>query len=173
MKIMAMVRPALAKDAEAMRFIAQQAFDQYVARMGKQPAPMLANFDFHLKYDSCFIAEQNGKAVGYAIMQFANNEPRNNESRNNEPSDTEPLDREPLLDTIAVLPTYQGRGIGKTLMLALETTMKQAGYKSYKLYSNIHMTETIAWYKRFGFEQLYQITEDGFDRVYMRKYLKE
>ena len=156
-----MIRPALAKDAEAMRSIAQQAFDQYVALMGKQPAPMLANFDFHLKYDSCFIAELDGKAIGYAILQFADNKPLNKD----------PLDIEPLLDTIAVLPTYQSRGIGKTLMLALETTMKQAGHKSYKLYSNIHMTETIAWYERFGFEQFCQVTEDGFERIYMRKYL--
>ena len=149
------IREAKSSDAEAMRAVAQHAFHIYVDRMGKQPAPMLANFDYHLRFDSCLIAELDDEitayVAGYVIIQFD--------------------DIEPLLDTIAVLPEHQGKRIGKALLLAAEALIGTAGYKSYQLYTNIHMTENIIWYERLGFTAFKTIIEDGFERIYMRKTL--
>jgi len=143
------IRQAHAEDAEVLRLIAQKAFSHYVACMGKQPAPMLANFDYHLRFDRCMIAEMNSLPVGYAILQFS--------------------DAEPLMDTLAVLPEYQRQGVGRRLMQESERVIREKGFSSYQLYSNIHMTETINWYLKCGFQKQKQITEDGFERVYLRK----
>lgn len=143
------IRIASAADAEAMAAISQNAFSHYVERMGKQPAPMLANFDFHLRYDHCLVASQDKVIIGYLILVLRA--------------------PEPLLDTVAVHNDYQGQGVGSLLLKAAEQAIVQTGFKSYQLYTNIHMYENINWYKKCGFIEIDRRQENGFMRIYMRR----
>ena len=145
------IRIAGAADAEAMAGIAQNAFSHYVDRMGKQPAPMLANFDFHLRYDHCLVAVEDGHIIGYLILVLRA--------------------PEPLLDTVAVHKAHQGRGVGSLLIKEAEQMIMQAGFSSYQLYTNIHMYENIQWYKNWGFTETERREENGFMRIYMRHQL--
>ena len=76
-----------------------------------------------------------------------------------------------LLDNVAVLPTRQGEGIGRCLMLLAETEARRLGYASIDLYTHEQMTENFALYARNGYEEIERRTEKGFPRIYMRKRL--
>lgn len=76
---------------------------------------------------------------------------------------------EPLLDNIAVDPRAQGQRLGSKLLCHLEAHLSDEGFSAYTLYTNVHMTENIAWYSRSGFTETGRGTQDGFERVFFRK----
>jgi ribosomal protein S18 acetylase RimI-like enzyme len=74
-----------------------------------------------------------------------------------------------LLDTVAVLPEEQGRGLGKALIGACEGAAWAAGISRVRLYTNARMTANLALYPRLGYVEAGRVREDGFDRVYFEK----
>lgn len=53
---------------------------------------------------------------------------------------------------LAVLPDSQGRGIGQSLMKALEKEAQKRGYGFIRLNSASHRTEAHAFYERIGYD---------------------
>ena len=148
------IRDAVVADATEVARIAGEAYTQYVARMGKPPAPMIANFAQHIQADTVLLAETKttGKAastvVGFAIIiEKANGY---------------------WLENIAVGDGWRGRGVGKQLLAAAEKYLK-GKTDSYQLYTNVAMAENIVWYKGLGFVETGRRTEAGYKRVYFRK----
>ena len=76
-----------------------------------------------------------------------------------------------LLDNVAVLPSRQGEGIGRSLMLHAEAEARRLGYDCIDLYTHELMTENFAMYLRNGYEEVERRVERGFPRIYMRKRL--
>lgn len=76
-----------------------------------------------------------------------------------------------LLDNIAVLPEYQGKGLGRQLIEFAETEARRRGFGEIRLYTHVLMAENIALYSRVGFVETHRTTEKGYDRVYMTKRL--
>ena len=66
-----------------------------------------------------------------------------------------------LLDAVAVLPQFQGRGLGRQLIAHAEAEAKRLGYKAIELYA------------RLGYREFVRKTEKGYNRVYMRKPLHD
>ncbi len=77
-----------------------------------------------------------------------------------------------LLDNVAVDPSYQGSGIGRTLLKLAESEARRQGYETIHLYTHEQMTENQALYGRIGYVEYDRRKEKGFARVYMRKPLK-
>lgn len=82
-----------------------------------------------------------------------------------------PEERQFMLESVAVLPEYKGRGIGKRLIKHVEVTAKQWGYDSVVLYTNEAMTENITMYPKIGYVEVGRRRESGFNRVFFRKQL--
>ena len=147
---MSEIRLAKAKDADSMRAIAQAAYHIYVAEMGKEPAPMGADYEAHIRDDYCFVATSGTKITGFVVI----------------------LQKEGVwwLDNVAVAPDCQGNGIGRDLLLFAEAYVA-AFADSLSLYTNIVMTDNAAWYRRMGYKDSHHAICDGYHRFYFTKRL--
>ena len=78
-----------------------------------------------------------------------------------------------LLDNVAVHPDFQGQGLGHRLIDLAETEARAEGYAHLDLYTHEHMPENIELYLSLGYIETQRISEDGYERVYMRKALAQ
>jgi ribosomal protein S18 acetylase RimI-like enzyme len=142
------VRLARPDDIPEIQEIAIRAYEPYIVRMGREPAPMRPDFARHISADTIFVWDESG-VKAYAVIVID--------------------DDEPLLDNIAADPDVQGQRLGSKLLAHVETYLREEGFNSYTLYTNVHMTENIAWYMRAGFVETGRGMQDGFERVFFRK----
>ncbi|WP_406721325.1 GNAT family N-acetyltransferase [Thioclava litoralis] len=142
-----MIRPATPEDEAAIRACAIAAYTPYIARMGRDPAPMSADYAaqiaqgvVHVAYDGAFLG----------FITFYDEGPHI------------------LLENVAVTEAARGRGTGRKLIAFCEEAARLAG-KPVQLYTNAKMTENLAIYPRLGYAMIGERVENGFHRVYFQK----
>ena len=145
------LRPATAADAPAIARCVEAAYSRYIERIGEPPGPMLDDYRQVVRDHRVFVAEGGGEIAGAVVLI--------------EKGGTI------LLDNVAVLPSRQGEGVGRRLMLRAEGEARRLGYETIDLYTHELMTENFALYARNGYEEVERRTERGFPRIYMRKRL--
>ena len=145
------LRPATAADAPAIARCVEAAYSHYIERIGEPPGPMLDDYPQVVRDHRVFVVESGGEIAGAIVLI---------EDRGTM-----------LLDNVAVLPSRQGEGIGRRLMLLAEKEARRLGYNCIDLYTHELMTENFALYARNGYEEIERRTERGFPRIYMRKRL--
>lgn len=147
-----MIRLAVEDDEPAIRACAQAAYARYVPLIGREPAPMTADFAARIRSRDTHVAlGADGRIVGFVVFHDS--------------------DDHVLLENVAVLPDTAGQGIGKALIRLVEATAKCRGFNFVKLYTNEKMVENILIYRHLGYEEYDRRMEDGFSRVYFRKAL--
>lgn len=146
---MTSIRRALPADATGVAECVHAAYAPWVPRIGRQPWPMLQDYRVVIETQDAFVAECDGRLSGVLVV-----------------SET---DDGFLIDNVAVLPTLQGHGIGRALLVHAEEQARAKGYDSIYLYTNEAMAENIALYARVGYVEYERRQEQGFRRVFMRK----
>ena len=141
-------RRAVAEDHEIIIAIAHKAYEKYIKRMGKEPAPMRPIIQ---KEDVVFICEDNKHVIAFAILVKINDQI--------------------ILDSIAVDPSHQKKGIGNNFIKFIEEYLMEQKVNKYQLYTNEKMFENIDWYQKIGFKIFKKVTEKGFNRIYFEKEL--
>ena len=68
----ASIRSATPDDADRIRAIARAAYVKYVARIGREPAPMVADFAALIAADYVIVAEDRDGIKGYMIRLARN-----------------------------------------------------------------------------------------------------
>ncbi|ORB57465.1 GNAT family N-acetyltransferase [Mycolicibacterium rhodesiae] len=144
------LRRALPSDAASIAELAELAYEKYVARMGRRPAPMDADYAALIGGATVWVLIDDG-LVGSLVTCV--------------------MDDHLLLDAIAVAPHAQGRGYGALLLRRAEDDAREAGRTEVRLYTNAAMTENIAMYPRFGYVETHRAGQDGFRRVFFSKRL--
>src|SRR5262249_33551313 len=91
-----LIRKATAEDAARIRAIARAAYAKYVPRMGREPAPMVADFAAEVAAGHVVVIATAGAVDGYMIAW--------------------PETDAYLIDNIAIDPARQGQGLGRWLM---------------------------------------------------------
>ena len=76
-----------------------------------------------------------------------------------------------LIDNVAVTPKHQGKGIGRRLVELAESEAGRQGFAHIDLYTNEAMWENRDFYTFLGYVETNRFLEQGYHRVYMRKYL--
>jgi ribosomal protein S18 acetylase RimI-like enzyme len=142
---------ASAGDAAAAAEITSAAYGVYVKRIGREPAPMGADFDALIAAGDVWVASEHDRLVGVLVLRVQ--------------------DTVLLLESVAVDPAHQGRGIGRSLIDHAEQVARGAGLGAVDLYTNAHMTENLRLYRSLGYDLIDRRREDGFDRVFLRKSL--
>jgi ribosomal protein S18 acetylase RimI-like enzyme len=73
--------------------------------------------------------------------------------------------------TVAVHPSFQKQGLGRTLLRFAEIEAARRGHAAIHLKANEKMTENQALYAKIGYVEYDRRIEDGYSRVFMRKTL--
>jgi len=144
-------RQATEGDVEGVQHCAGAAYEKYVKRIGRKPAPMVADFSAHIESGEVIVAVYGQEIIGYVIA-YAKRDVL-------------------MLENVAVLPAYSGRGIGAALIALTERQAVTQGLLSVLLYTNEAMTENLSMYPKLGYEECDRRTEDGFKRVFFRKWV--
>ena len=143
------IRPATAADAPAVTSCVDAAYRPYVRRIGKPPAPMVADYAEVIRQHRVHVIEADGIVAGMVVLITNHGHA--------------------TLDTVAVDPAYQHNGLGRALIAFAEQTAAALGYTTVELYTHALMTENIALYSRLGYSEFARKSEQGYYRVYMRK----
>ena len=145
------IRAAVAQDADAMRALARRAYEGYVERIGRRPAPMDDDYAARVRDGRAWVARDGGQLIGLIVLVAA--------------------DDHLLIDNVAVEPARQGTGIGRALLEFASERALNLGLTELRLYTNEAMTENRALYARLGYRETGRRGESGFRRVYFSKAL--
>ena len=146
------VRSATATDADAVAACVNSAFSRYIERIGKPPAPMLLDFPAVIAENKVWVAEIAGIVAG-VLIQYE-------------------TESGFYIDTVAVLPEWHGKGVGRTLLVFAEEEALRRGYRSLYLCTNAKMTENQVLYPKIGYVEYERKIDQGYDRIFYRKQLK-
>lgn len=129
------------------------AYSKYIPRIGKKPAPMVADYYELMKTREIFVLEreEDHKVLGSIVICID--------------SDMAAIN----INNLVVDPETQGKGLGRLLMNFAENLAKERGCKAVKLFTNIKMYENIALYPKLGYVETDRREEDGYERVFFRK----
>jgi ribosomal protein S18 acetylase RimI-like enzyme len=147
------IRGATADDAARMRAIARAAYAKYVPRIGREPSPMVAEYEAAVAANQAVVIEAAGSVRGYMIAW--------------------PEPDAYFIENIGVDPDYQGGGLGRCLIDHAVAEADRLGLPALRLYTNALMSENLAMYAHIGFIETHRALEKGFHRVYMRWTLPE
>ena len=147
------IRRATTADLAGIRQLINDAYQKYVERIGRAPAPMTADYAAALEHSRVWVLENDRAIVGALV--------------------TESRADHLLLETIAVAPGAQGSGYGRLLLDRAEHDAAELGFDEVRLYTNEAMTENLTFYPRHGYRETGRATEDGFHRVYFSKTVRD
>ncbi|CDQ43769.1 MULTISPECIES: GNAT family N-acetyltransferase [Mycolicibacterium] len=143
------IRAATADDIAAVEQIVALAYRPYIARIGRAPAPMTADYRALLPHTHVLTDDDAVAGVLVAI----------------------PATDHLLVDNVAVDPRHHGRGFGRRLLEYAEQQARRRGLPALRLYTNAAMTENLTLYPRLGYTEVDRRIDDGFDRVFFSKAL--
>jgi len=148
---MADIRPAKPADLAAIERCAREAYEIYVKRIGKDPAPMVADFAARIESKTLHVLEHEGAVAGFVVFY--------------------PCGDHVHLENVAVAGDAQGRGFGSKLIAFAEDETRRTGFSRVELHTNEKMTENIPYYANRGYTEIGRWEEDGFNRIFFRKVL--
>lgn len=146
-----MIREATSADLLGVKRIAELAFQPFVAKIGKKPAPMTADFATLIDKGLVEVSVSAQGLKGYCISY--------------------PKGAGWHVENLAVAPDLHGSGEGRALIADVEKRASSQGFEAIDLYTNVAMEAAIAFYLKLGYVELYRDEEDGFHRAYFKKNL--
>lgn len=143
----ARIRPATDADVVDIERIVAEAYAPYVARIGRRPAPMDADYADAVERTDVVVV---GDRVAGVVV-------------------TEAAADHLLIENVAVDPADRGRGLGRILLAHAESRARELSLPQARLYTNAAMSENLEYYPRLGYVETGRRSEDGFERVYFVK----
>ena len=143
------IRPARLGDLDSVERCADAAYRLYVSRIGKKPAPMVADFRAQIEAGQVHVIEVEAAVAGFIVLYRRRDHIH--------------------IENVAVFPTQQGKGLGRTLLSFAEEEARRRNLSTIELYTNVKMTENLELYPKLGYEEIDRRDEDGFSRVFYRK----
>ncbi len=125
------LRQAAPADAALLRAITRAAYARWVPVIGREPLPMQADYRQALIHHRIDLIEGEGEAVGLIETRI-------------EPDHL-------WIENLAVLPAWQGQGLGRHLLDHAQELARQAGLPRLQLLTNAAFEDNIAFYRRRGF----------------------
>lgn len=126
-----MIRRATSADVDAIAALARDAYAKYIARIGRAPEPMSADYAAIVGEGDTWLAMDADTIAGALTLRGGGDYL--------------------LIWSIAVATAHQGQGIGRCLLHWAEDQAKARGHAELRLYTNERMTENQAIYERLGY----------------------
>lgn len=148
------IQLAQPSDCEAVSACVHAAYAHYIQRLGREPAPMLADYRTLIEHGVVYVLREpsRGALCGVLVIETQHDCV--------------------FVENVAVHPEYQHRGLGRRLLSFAEHQAVAGGLNEVRLYTNELMTENIAYYQHLGFEELERRMDHGYRRVFMRRVLQ-
>ncbi len=146
------IRPARADEAAAVQALVQRAYAEWVAVVGRRPAPMDDDYAHHIAAREVFVVEAGGTIAALAVLIDA-------------PDHL-------LLDNVAVDPDRHRSGLGRRMIVFAEEEARRRGHAELRLFTHERMQRNIQLYERFGFVETHRATVAGYHRVFMTKLVR-
>jgi ribosomal protein S18 acetylase RimI-like enzyme len=146
------IRLAHSGDLDSVKRCAEEAYALYVPRMGKKPAPMVADFRAQVEAGRIYVIEAGGDVAGFIALYRRRDHIH--------------------VENVAVFPARQRQGLGRALLSFAEEEAKRRNVRTIELYTNVKMTENLELYPRLGYVEIDRRQEEGFSRVFYRKHLE-
>lgn len=146
-----MIRSATNSDVPAVAQCAIEAYAGYVERIGRKPAPMVADFASIQAEGNLYVLEADQTIAGFIVF-FA-------------------VAGAMHIENVAVPPIWHGKGYGSRLIAFAEAAARRKGLKTVELYTNEKMVENFGFYEARNYVEVDRRRQDGFNRVYFRKRL--
>lgn len=145
------IRQATAADLPSVQKVVREAYEKYLPRMDKPPAPLLRDYRSAVAGGTLWVT---GNPVSGLI-----NLTRTGDSL--------------LIENVAVRPCAQGAGLGRRLMDFAELQATRLELARVTLYTNEVMTENHAIYAHLGYREVNRLVEEGYRRIYLEKSLDQ
>ena len=118
-------------DVAIVAALTDAAYGKWVPVIGRKPKPMVADHAAAIRDHIVELASIDGKVVGLIELIRA-------------PDHL-------LLESIAIDPAAQGRGVGRRLMRRVEDSAIEMGYDLVRLYTNKAFAANLDFYRRLGY----------------------
>jgi GNAT superfamily N-acetyltransferase len=125
------MRQAELSDASAIRELTRQAYTKWIPVIGREPVPMTTDYVAAVQKHRIDLVYLDGTLV--ALIE------------------TVPKADHLLIESLAVLPSFQGRGLGRRLMAHAERIAASLGLGEIRLYANKLFVENVRLYLRLGY----------------------
>lgn len=135
------IRLATASDHVAVSKCVNKAYFKYIDRLGKKPAPMLAEYSSLIGQQIVYVIG-SGPAIQAVMVLFREGNHMH-------------------LGNLAVDPDYQKRGLGSAMMRFAEEQAIANGLREIRLFTNVLMTENFDYYSKIGYRAYDRRTEDA------------
>ena len=143
------MRTALPHEASAIRAVVRAAYAKWVPVLGREPRPMQADYEAAVEVHRFDLIEVDGRIV--ALIE------------------TEPREGHLWIENIAVLPDWQGHGLGKRLLAHAEELARAAGLSEMRLLTNGKMVANRALYLSAGYVEVREKSYGDGTVVYFSK----
>ena len=124
------LRRAGTADAPAIRALTRDAYAKWVKLIGREPWPMIADYDVAVRDHLIDLLTVDGEVV--ALVEMI--------------AQSDCL----LVENLAVAPAHRSRGYGRLLMQHAEQVTTGLGHRTLRLYTNQRFIENIALYRWLG-----------------------
>ncbi|WP_149541170.1 GNAT family N-acetyltransferase [Siccirubricoccus phaeus] len=125
------LRAATLADVPAIRALTRAAYAKWVPLIGREPAPMTADYEEAVQAHRIDLLDQEGELL--ALIETV-------------------LREDHLwIENVAVAPARQGKGHGSALLAHAEALARTAGRGETRLLTNAAFTANIALYERLGY----------------------
>jgi ribosomal protein S18 acetylase RimI-like enzyme len=145
------LRRAVPSDTSAIRELTRAAYATWVPVIGREPTPMTVDYGARVQDHRIDLLHVGSQLV--ALIELV------------------PEADHLLVENIAVLPAFQGRGYGRQLMAHAETVAASLGLPQVRLYTNVLFAENVQLYRRLGYRVDREEPFKGGFAVYMSKAL--
>ncbi|HUB42432.1 MAG TPA: GNAT family N-acetyltransferase [Streptosporangiaceae bacterium] len=143
------LRQAVEADLPSIHRVIAAAYDKYLSRMDRPPAPLLRDYRRAVETGAVWVT--GSPVIGLISLTQT--------------------DDMILVENVAVHPDQQGNGLGRRLMEFAEEQARKEQIGRLALYTNEVMTENQAIYARLGYRVIDRRVENGYRRIYMEKIL--
>ncbi len=147
----AIIRTAGPSDAAAVHELTCAAYTKWIAAIGREPTPMTVDYGSRVRDHRIELLHVDGDLA--ALIELV------------------PEDGHLLIDNVAVLPAFQGRGYGSRLLAHAETVAMSLGLSVVRLYTNPLFAGNVELYGRLGYRVDREEPFKGGVTVYMSKQL--
>ena len=124
-------RQAGPADVPAIRELTREAYAKWVSVIGREPVPMTVDYAAVVQRHRIDLVHLDGALV--ALLE------------------TVPKADHLLIESIAVRPSFQGRGLGRRLMAHAERIATSLGLGEIRLYANKLFVDNVQLYLRLGY----------------------